>query len=184
MRWFLQKAPPTIIPGSAAPAGSDGSTSHESDGIENSFESVNRRKAALHLKGGGQLGFFSMDLFSFDGVFVASWICSVCWFNSIPNVVPLYQLLCFTQLLLVKSWSRFQNSLEIHYPVREMSAHSAELSVAVFCDLYKPVVIIIKFCLIAVVENLCYSLPAAGETALHIILWVLCPPRLTRSSMR
>lgn len=63
MRWFLQKAPPAIIPGSAAPAGSDGSTSHESDGIENSFESVNRRKAALHLKGGGQLGFFSMDLF-------------------------------------------------------------------------------------------------------------------------
>ena len=68
MRWFLQKAPPAIIPGSAAPAGSDGSTSHESDGIENSFESVNRRKAALHLKGGGQLGFFSMDLFPLDVV--------------------------------------------------------------------------------------------------------------------
>ena len=34
-------------------------------------------------------------------------ICSVYWYNNIQNVVLLYQLFCFTGLLLVKSWSPF-----------------------------------------------------------------------------
>lgn len=55
---------------------------------------------------------------------MASWICSGCWYNSIRNVVLLYRLFCFTEALLVKSWSQFQKSLEIHYPGRSLYCHN------------------------------------------------------------